>query len=97
MSFQKVFARMEERLDAEAEDYGGGVRYWRGVTVFERQGHKLIVGMALSGMRGKRSCTATPRTRWGSSAVLRTVMKTLLFTIHQSAWPCDGRMIAPTF
>lgn len=44
MSLQKVFARMEERLDAEAEDYGGGVRYWRGVTVFERQGHKLIVG-----------------------------------------------------
>ena len=44
MSLQKVFARMEERLDAEAEDYGDGVRYWRGVTVFERQGHKLIVG-----------------------------------------------------
>lgn len=44
MSLQKVFARMEERLDAEAEDYGNGVRYWHGVTVFERQGHKLIVG-----------------------------------------------------
>lgn len=44
MSLQKVFTRMEERLDAEAEDYGGGVRYWRGITVFERQGHKLIVG-----------------------------------------------------
>lgn len=29
MSLQKVFARMEERLDAEAEDYGDGVRYWR--------------------------------------------------------------------
>ena len=44
MSLQKVFARMEERLDAEAEDCGDGVRYWRGVTIFERQGHKLIVG-----------------------------------------------------
>ena len=44
MSLQKVFARMEERLDAEAEDYGDGVRYWRGITIFERQGHKLIVG-----------------------------------------------------
>ena len=44
MSFRKVFERMEERLDAEAEDCGDGVRYWRGVTVFERQGHKLIVG-----------------------------------------------------
>lgn len=44
MSLQKVFARMEERLEAEAEDYGGGVRYWRGITVFEQKGHKLIVG-----------------------------------------------------
>lgn len=44
MSLQKVFTRMEERLDAEAEDYGDGVHYWRGITVFERQGHKLIVG-----------------------------------------------------
>lgn len=44
MSLQKVFARMEERLDAEAEDSGDGIRYWHGVTVFERQGHKLIVG-----------------------------------------------------
>lgn len=44
MSLQKIFARMEERLDAEAEDYGDGVRYWHGFTVFERQGHKLIVG-----------------------------------------------------
>ena len=44
MSLQKVFARMEERLDGEAEDYGDGVRYWRGITVFEQQGHKLIVG-----------------------------------------------------
>lgn len=44
MSFRKVFERMEERLDAEAEDYGGGVRYWRGITIFERLGHKLIVG-----------------------------------------------------
>lgn len=44
MSFRKVFERMEERLDAEAEDYGDGVRYWRGITVFERQGHKLIIG-----------------------------------------------------
>lgn len=26
MSLQKVFARMEERLDAEAEDYGDGVQ-----------------------------------------------------------------------
>lgn len=45
MSLQKVFARMEERIDAEAEDYGDGVRYWRGFTVFERQGHKLIIGV----------------------------------------------------
>ena len=44
MSFRKVFERMEERLDEEAEDYGDGVRYWRGITAFERQGHKLIVG-----------------------------------------------------
>lgn len=44
MSFRKVFERMEERLDAEAEDFGDGVRYWHGFTVFERQGHKLIVG-----------------------------------------------------
>lgn len=44
MSLQKVFARMEERLGGEEEDYGDGVRYWRGFTVFERQGHKLIVG-----------------------------------------------------
>lgn len=44
MSLQKVFERMEERLDAEAEDHGGGVRYWRGITVFEQHGHKLIVG-----------------------------------------------------
>lgn len=44
MSLQKVFERMEELLDAEAEDYGDGVRHWRGITVFERQGHKLIVG-----------------------------------------------------
>lgn len=44
MSFRKVFERMEEQLDAEAEDCGDGVRYWRGITVFERQGHKLIVG-----------------------------------------------------
>ena len=44
MSFRKVFERMEERLDAEAEDYGDGVSYWRGITIFERQGHKLIVG-----------------------------------------------------
>lgn len=35
---------MEERLDAEAEDYGDGASYWRGITIFERQGHKLIVG-----------------------------------------------------
>lgn len=75
MSFQKVFARMEELLDAEAEDYGGGVRYWRGVTVFERQGHKLIVGMPLSGMHGKRNCTATRRMRLGSLVVLKTMMK----------------------
>lgn len=44
MSLQKVFARMEERLESEAEDYGDGVRYWRGITIFERQGHMLIVG-----------------------------------------------------
>lgn len=44
MSFRKVFERMEERLAAEAEDYGECVRYWRGITVFERQCHKLIVG-----------------------------------------------------
>lgn len=44
MSLQKVFARMEERLDAEAEDFGDDVRYWHGFTVFERHGHKLIVG-----------------------------------------------------
>ena len=44
MSLQKVFARMEARINAEAEDYGDGVRYWRGITVFERLGHKLIIG-----------------------------------------------------
>ena len=44
MSLQKVFARMEERIDAEAEDHGEGVRCWYGFTVFERQGHKLIIG-----------------------------------------------------
>lgn len=44
MSFQNVFERMEERIDDEAEDCGGDVRYWHGFTIFERQGHKLIVG-----------------------------------------------------
>lgn len=43
MSLQKVFARMEERMVEDAENYDG-VRYWRGATIFERQGHKLIVG-----------------------------------------------------
>lgn len=44
MSLKRVFARMKARIDAEAEDYGDGVRYWRGITVFEQLGHKLIVG-----------------------------------------------------
>lgn len=43
MSLQKVFARMEERMVEDAENYDG-VLYWRGITIFERQGHKLIVG-----------------------------------------------------
>lgn len=43
MSLQKVFARMEERMVEDAETYDG-VLYWRGITIFERQGHKLIVG-----------------------------------------------------
>lgn len=43
MSLQKVFARIEERMVEDAENYDG-VLYWRGITIFERQGHKLIVG-----------------------------------------------------
>lgn len=43
MSLQKVFARMEERMVEDAENYDG-VLYWRGITIFERQGHKLFVG-----------------------------------------------------
>ena len=43
MSLQKVFARMEECIVEDAENYDG-VLYWRGITIFERQGHKLIVG-----------------------------------------------------
>lgn len=43
MSFQKVFARMEEWMVEDAENYDG-VLYWRGITIFEWQGHKLIVG-----------------------------------------------------
>ena len=43
MSFRKVFERMEECMVEDAENYDG-VLYWRGITIFERQGHKLIVG-----------------------------------------------------
>lgn len=44
MSLQKVLARMEERMDEDEVETVDGVRSWRGHTVFEKNGHKLIAG-----------------------------------------------------
>ena len=67
------------------------------VTVFERQGHKLIVGNGFVWDVREEKLYGDPKNALGGLVVPKTVMKTFLFTIRQSARPRDRRMMAQPF